>query len=512
MYSREGIARALGEAKAVSDDGIIRSKNLSAAARSTLVDAGFLLRLVRGWYALQSPDEPGSSTAWFSVYWPFLRQYLSDRFGSDGYCLSPQSSLDLHTGETLIPDQVVVLTRKQSNVTLGLPYNTSILMYMDKTSFPSAMESIRGVNIMPLAVAIVKAPPVYFQNKPRNIEIVLSLLPSPADVSRELVRLGAVSAAGRIAGAYQSLDNEEALKTIVDDMASSGHRIKPANPFITYEPVIKSRRFKSPYAPRVLSLWNDLRGQIISVFPKPEHQPGSSQTPAIIEDIRTLSQDDAYHSLSIEGYRVTDELIARVRAGGWDPLNNRSDGANLDALAARGYERALNLVMGAVTEIMGGANPGFVLRKNIQGLYRELFLPMSNAGLLKPEHLVGYRADQVYIRNARHVPPPFQGVTDAMDMFLELMEHETDGGVRAILGHYIFAYIHPYMDGNGRIARFIMNLMLVTAGYTWTIIRAMERINYMKTLDLVAVEGDIKPFTRFVLSEMDYWSTRQHLH
>jgi Fic family protein len=37
--------------------------------------------------------------------------------------------------------------------------------------------------------------------------------------------------------------------------------------------------------------------------------------------------------------------------------------------------------------------------------------------------------------------------------------------VRAALGHFLFVYIHPYMDGNGRLARFLMNLMLVDAGY-----------------------------------------------
>jgi hypothetical protein len=504
MHPHEEIEQALSKAQGISNDGIVRSKNLSAATRSVLVDAGFLMRLVRGWYALQLPEARGSSTAWYSVFWPFLCQYLPDRFGNDGYCLSPQSSLDMHTGETLIPDQLVVLTGKQSNVTLKLPFDTSVLMYMDKSNFPSGMESIRGLNIMPLAVSLARVSPVYFQNKPRNIEIALSLLPSPADVSRELVRIGSVSAAARIAGAYRHLGNDEAQKMIIEDMASAGYRVKPANPFIKYEPVITSRRFNSPYAPRVMSLWKDLRGQIIPLFPKLLHEPVSAEAPAIIEDIRTLSRDDAYHSLSIEGYRVTDELIARVRAGGWDPLNNRTDSANLDALAAQGYNRALNLVMDAVPEIMNGANPGLVLRKNIQRWYRELFLPISNAGLRKAEDLVGYRGDQVYIRNAKHVPPPFQGVTDAMDMFLDLIKDESNGGVRAILGHYIFAYIHPYMDGNGRIARFIMNLMLVTAGYPWTIIRSTERVNYMKTLDLVATSGDIKPFTAFVMTEMEY--------
>ena len=47
--------------------------------------------------------------------------------------------------------------------------------------------------------------------------------------------------------------------------------------------------------------------------------------------------------------------------------------------------------------------------------------------------------------------------------------------IRAVLGHFLFVYIHPYTDGNGRLARFLMNLMLVPAGYVWTVIPVEKR-------------------------------------
>jgi len=40
-----------------------------------------------------------------------------------------------------------------------------------------------------------------------------------------------------------------------------------------------------------------------------------------------------------------------------------------------------------------------------------------------------------------------------------------------VLGHFVFVYIHPYLDGNGRIGRFLMNLMLAAGGYPWTVTR-----------------------------------------
>ena len=42
-------------------------------------------------------------------------------------------------------------------------------------------------------------------------------------------------------------------------------------------------------------------------------------------------------------------------------------------------------------------------------------------------------------------------------------------------GHWLFGYIHPYPDGNGRMARFVMNAMLASGGYPWTMIRVRDR-------------------------------------
>jgi len=51
--------------------------------------------------------------------------------------------------------------------------------------------------------------------------------------------------------------------------------------------------------------------------------------------------------------------------------------------------------------------------------------------------------------------------------------------VRIVLGHFFFVYIHLYMDGNGRIGRFLMNAMMAAGGYPWTIIPVETRDEYM---------------------------------
>ena len=87
-----------------------------------------------------------------------------------------------------------------------------------------------------------------------------------------------------------------------------------------------------------------------------------------------------------------------------------------------------------------------------------------------------------------------------MPTFCDLLSKEENAYVRAILGHFFFVYIHPYMDGNGRTARFIMNTLLVTAGLPWTVIPVERRSSYMVALEKASIDGDISDFAQFIFS------------
>lgn len=96
------------------------------------------------------------------------------------------------------------------------------------------------------------------------------------------------------------------------------------------------------------------------------------------------------------------------------------------------------------------------------------------------------------------MPLNAEAVRDAMPVFFDLLREESDPAVRIVLGHFIFVYIHPYSDGNGRTGRFLMNVMNAAAGYPWTVVSVQSRAQYMAALEAASVDQDIGPFAAFL--------------
>jgi len=284
-------------------------------------------------------------------------------------------------------------------------------------------------------------------------------------------------------------------------MRRVGYAVYEANPFDPTQTIDLPSRIQVPIVGRLQSLWKTMRKQVINAFPVP---PGLPEDPgAYLSSVDNIYQSDAYHSLSIEGYRVTPGLIDRVRSGNWNPDTIRMDTESRDALAAHGYWQSFRLVREAVSGILNGASAGVLIREEHNEWYRELFLPCVTAGLIEAAELAGYRNHAVHIRESRHVPPRKEMVGDAMRAFFDLLENETEPSVRAVLGHWLFGYIHPYPDGNGRMGRFVMNAMLASGGYPWTVIRVEGRRLYMKALERASTDQDILPFAQLVAKRLD---------
>lgn len=325
---------------------------------------------------------------------------------------------------------------------------------------------------------------------------MLALFTDASQLLAPLLGGGHSTIAGRLAGALRNIGRERIADDILAGMDAAGYDVRAADPFDTRPALALPRRERSPYAGRVRLMWQSMRETVSAQFPPAPGIPNDMDT--YLKRVEEAYVTDAYHSLSIEGYRVSPELIERVRGGNWNPDGDEHDRANRDAFAARGYYLAFQAVKQSVGKVLANENPGTVADEDHGGWYRELFAPSVGAGIVRPADLAGYRNGPVYIRRSMHVPMAEHAVRDAMPVLFELLAEEQDPAVRVVLGHFIFVYIHPYMDGNGRMGRFLMNVMLAAGGYPWTVIPVERRAEYMQALEQASVQQNIAPFSAFV--------------
>ena len=474
----------------------MRAKDMPRTHRERLKANGFLREVMKGWYVPIRPDEKeGDSTAWYASFWRFAAVYLETRFGKN-WSLSPEQSLSMHGGNWTVPRQLFVRSPKGGNKVVPLPHGTSLLDVRAALPARADREEKEGLRIFSLESALIETSPQYFGSHATDVRAALAMVRDVSGLLARLLEGGHSVIAGRLAGAFRNSGRDRLADEIVKTMAAASYDVRESDPFNNRPSLSLPARATSPYVNRIRLLWDKMRQPIIERFPK---APGLARnTGAYMKGVQEAYVTDAYHSLSIEGYRVTPELIERVRSGTRNPEANELDREQTNAMAARGYWQAFQVVEKSIGRVLKGENPGTVAEEDHREWYREMFAPSVTAGILKPSDLAGYRNGQVYIRQSMHVPLNRDAVRDAMPAFFDLLTPETDPAVRVVLGHFIFVYIHPYMDGNGRMGRFLMNTMMAAGGYPWAVIPLSERKAYMACLEKASVGEDIGPFADFL--------------
>ncbi len=498
--TRQNLADALKRVKSNALGNVVRGADIERRDRTLLQQGGFLVEIIRGWYALCSPNsDTGDTSFWHAHFWGFVSTYLRHRF-QESYCLSAEASLDLWAGNTRTPDQLIIMTSHGGSSVLQFPNKVSLLVYADAKNLPAETMQMNGVRTMPLALALTRVGPSYFLKSPIDAEICLRQC-RPEEIARTLLELtDNQAAAGRLIAAYRHCGFHSEADRLRQTLELAGYLINENNPFEKPSQLVPGLVFRSPYVARLNTLWSEMSPVVAGIIPKP---PAKVAVADYLARVRESYTRDAYHSLSIEGYQVSPELIQRIEQGQWDPASTAIDTSQSNALAAKGYQLAFEKVLDSVRIILEGADAVTILRDQHGSWFQSLFSPSVRAGLLAPYDLAGYRNRSVYIKGSRHAPPAHEVVPDLMECFFELLSDETSPAVRAVLGHFFFVYIHPYMDGNGRIARFLMNALFAAAGHPWTIIHVENRSTYMSSLEQASVHRNIEPFARFVVSEME---------
>lgn len=117
-----------------------------------------------------------------------------------------------------------------------------------------------------------------------------------------------------------------------------------------------------------------------------------------------------------------------------------------------------------------------------------------------------YRDQQVFISGAFHTPPPPFKIQEHMDALMSWYNGEAQALhpiVRGVMVHAIFVGIHPFIDGNGRTSRLLLNLDLMKSGYPPIIIRVENRLAYYNALDKAHTTEDYQDFIELVAKEVE---------
>ena len=112
-----------------------------------------------------------------------------------------------------------------------------------------------------------------------------------------------------------------------------------------------------------------------------------------------------------------------------------------------------------------------------------------------------YRQQNVLISGATNTPPDYTLLNDKMAQFIDWYNTEADlmhPIARAAKVHADFVGIHPFIDGNGRTSRLLMNLELMKAGYPPCLITVENRLAYYEALDQWMASGQTEFFNQLV--------------
>ncbi|MCP9265614.1 Adenosine monophosphate-protein transferase [Dirofilaria immitis] len=125
-------------------------------------------------------------------------------------------------------------------------------------------------------------------------------------------------------------------------------------------------------------------------------------------------------------------------------------------------------------------------------------------GFVDPDAAGVFRKTQVFVGS--FTPISASMISGEMEEMVKWLNDDDsmllDPIERAAIAHYKLVSIHPFIDGNGRTARLLMNLILMRSGFPPVIIPVEDRSDYYDTL-IAANHGNLRPFIRFIARQTD---------
>lgn len=217
-------------------------------------------------------------------------------------------------------------------------------------------------------------------------------------------------------------------------------------------------------------------------------------TPKRIKEIQERMQVDfVYNSNKIEGSTLSrgeTELILKGITVGKKSIPDALRGKDLgDILVAHNHTSAIDLIKKIAFDKTYKITENDI--RKIHGIVMRGVIPTAGQ----------YRSYDIEVRGAGFTPPPFHDVPKHMKGLLDMLNDNPDE-LRPIelaaQAHYDLAWIHPFEDGNGRMSRLLLNLILVRNGYPFAVMKSVDKPQYLRALREMDVSGNFGPFLIYV--------------
>lgn len=212
----------------------------------------------------------------------------------------------------------------------------------------------------------------------------------------------------------------------------------------------------------------------------------NSKRPISKETLRSVKEsinlEWTYNSNGIEGntltLRETQVVLEGIGVGG------KSLKEHLEAI---NHEQAILFL----DDLIKDKEP--ISEWNIKNIHKLVLKEIDdNAGT--------YRGENIKIKGTTHIPPDYLIVPELMEKLIINYEDwkKYHPIIRAALLHGELVKIHPFVDGNGRTSRLVMNLSLMNSGYLPVIVKKDKRLEYYNALDKAHITGDYTDFVKLV--------------
>ena len=439
-------------------------KTIKRTNLKSLIGLGLIVKIKAGVYLIKNPNEDNNLAIQKNL--PAIIKFLGEEYKN--WCLGRLTALEYYLHGQTFQKKIRILIKDKINKNLKI--GNYIFEFRGNKNLTKEI-----INILP----IDKTP--------------LNLL-SPEYLTINLLHRSSPNEARKIKRIIPLLFRN--YRFDLEKLNQYALKEKKIKALKTFEDILSKTTKKTMVSPIWIIQYNKEYKKYVSDIKKikTNHLKPNNNLQILIDNAIENKKYDAYHSTTVEGYNITPEEVSKLLDGKLDMLKEKR---LTDFLAIKGYAMAFDFLIKKIKNDFGRPKINEKLIKDIQTY---LWTPNFNYGIFEKKNLGLYRHEPVYIRNSFYVPPNWIKVPDLMNSYIKSIHQIKNRIYCSVISHNDLVKIHPFIDGNGRTARFLMNYILLCSGYKWVTIRNDHRDEYFETLEQAQTKGEIIPFAKFIIN------------